>query len=91
MDFKSLSEKAKEMFTKRGGTDAAKEDLTELKDIVGNDEGLADKAQDAAAALKDPGAPGSGAPAPTTTPTEPAPSETPPPADAPPTGRPAQP
>jgi hypothetical protein len=90
VDLKSLTDKAKDMFTKRGGADAAKEDLNEVKDIIGKDESLADKARDSAEALKDPGAPGAG-PAPTTTPTEPAAAETPPPADAPPTGGPAQP
>ena len=88
MDFKSLTDKAKDMFTKRGGTSAAKEDLNELKDIAGKDESLGDKAKDAAEAMKDPGAPGAGDPAPSTTPTEPAPAETPPPADAPPTSQP---
>jgi hypothetical protein len=91
MDFKSLTDKAKSVFTKRGGADAAKEDLNELKDILGKDESVGDKAKDAAEALKDPGAPGAGGPAPATTPTEPTTAETPPPADAPPTGEPNQP
>jgi hypothetical protein len=76
MDFKRLTGKAKNIFEKRGGSAAAKEDLGELKDIAGRNESLADKAKDAAAALKDPGAPG------TTTP------DAPPPADAPPADRP---
>jgi hypothetical protein len=58
MDFKSLADKAKDMFTNRGGAEAAKEDLDELKDIAGKDESPGDKAKDAAEALKDPGAPG---------------------------------
>jgi hypothetical protein len=83
MDFKSLADRAKDMFTKRGGAEAAKEDLDELKDIAGKDESLGEKAKDAAEALKDPGAPG--APAPSTTPTEPTTADVPPASDAPPT------
>jgi hypothetical protein len=91
VNFKNLADRAKDMFNKRGGSEAAKADLGELKDIAGRDESLGDKARDAAEALKDPGAPGAGGPAPSTTPTEPTSAETPPPADAPPTDRPAQP
>jgi hypothetical protein len=58
MDLSRLTDRAKHMFDKRGGMDAAKEDLTELKDIAGKDESLADKAKDAGEAIKDPGAPG---------------------------------
>jgi hypothetical protein len=58
MDLSKLTDRAKQMFDKRGGMDAAKEDLTELKDIAGKDESLADKAKDAESAIKDPGAPG---------------------------------
>jgi hypothetical protein len=88
MNFKSLTDKAKDIFTKRGGTEAAKEDFNELKDIMGKDASLSDKAKDAAEALKDPGAAGPGGAAPTTTPTTGEPAETPPPGDAPPTGQP---
>jgi hypothetical protein len=88
MNLKSLTDKAKDIFTKRGGTEAAKEDFNELKDIVGKDESLSDKATDAAEALKDPGAAGPGGAAPTTTPTTGEPAEAPPPDDAPPTGQP---
>jgi hypothetical protein len=88
MDFGKLAHKTKDLFNKRGGTEAAKEDLEELKDIVGKDESLTDKAKDAAEALKDPGAAGPGGAAPTTTPTPGEPAETPPPSDAPPTGQP---
>jgi hypothetical protein len=91
VNFKNLADRAKDMFNKRGGSEAAKADLGELKDIAGSDESLGDKARDAAEALKDPGAPGAGGPGPSTTPTEPTSAETPPPADAPPTDRPAQP
>ena len=58
MDLGKLTEKAKQMFDKRGGADAAKEDMTELKDIAGKDESLVDKAKDAGEAIQDPGAPG---------------------------------
>jgi hypothetical protein len=104
MDFKSLADKAKDVFTKRGGAEAAKQDFEELKDIAGKDESLGERAKDAAAALKDPGAPGAasspggtagptapgtGGPAPSTTPTEPTTADVPPPSDAPPTDDPA--
>ncbi len=58
MDFGKLTEKAKQMFDKRGGMEAAKTDATELKDIAGSDESIADKAKDAGEAIKDPGAAG---------------------------------
>lgn len=58
MDLSKLTEKAKDMFDKRGGTASAKEDAMEIKDIAGKDESLTDKAKDAAEAIKDPGAPG---------------------------------
>jgi hypothetical protein len=63
MNLKSLTDKAKDAFNKRGGADAAKEDFNELKDIAGSKEGLGDKAKDAAEALKDPGAKGPDRPA----------------------------
>lgn len=61
MDFGKLTEKAKQMFDKRGGMEAAKTDATELKDIAGSDESIADKAKDAGEAIKDPGPAGPGA------------------------------
>ena len=54
----SLADKAREMFNKRGGTDAAKGDLQELKDIQAGEGSLSDKAKAAVDALKDPGAQG---------------------------------
>jgi hypothetical protein len=54
----SLADKAREMFNKRGGTDAAKEDVQELKDIQAGEGSLSDKAKAAVDALKDPGANG---------------------------------
>jgi hypothetical protein len=68
MDFKKLTDRAKDLVEKRGGTDSLKEDATELKGIANGEGSLADKAKAAAAALKDPGsdgdAPGSMASAP---------------------------
>jgi hypothetical protein len=58
MDLKSLSQRAKSLFTKRGGADAAKEDAQELSDIAKGQGGMSDKAKDAGEALKDPGAKG---------------------------------
>jgi hypothetical protein len=58
-----MTDKAKGLFDKRGGTDAAKKDAMEVKDIAGKDESVTDKAKDSAEALKDPGAPGPDTPA----------------------------
>jgi hypothetical protein len=54
----NLLDKAKELFTRRGGSEAAKEDAQELKDIAKSDQSTKEKAQDAVEAIKDPGAPG---------------------------------
>ena len=56
MDLKNLTDKAKELIDKRGGSDSFKEDADELKDIASSDESLVDKAKDAVEAIKDPGA-----------------------------------
>ena len=56
VNFKKLTEQAKDLVEKRGGTGALKGDAEELKEIAGSKGSLADKAKDAAAALKDPGA-----------------------------------
>jgi hypothetical protein len=53
----SVADKARTIFKKRGGSEAAKADFDELRNIAGKNESLADKAKDAAEALKDPGAP----------------------------------
>lgn len=64
MDIKRLAEevkeKAEEVVEQRGGTDALKADLAEVKDIVTGEGSLADKARAAAKALEDPGKPGAG-------------------------------
>jgi len=54
--FSSLTSKAREIFSKRGGTDAAKGDLQELKDIHARGGSMSDKAKAAVDALKEPGA-----------------------------------
>jgi hypothetical protein len=54
----SLTDKARELFHKRGGSDAAKEDMQELKDIHAGEGTLSDKAKAAVDALKEPGAQG---------------------------------
>ena len=58
MNLGKLAGQAKKLIDKRGGTESLKEDAMELKDIAGEKGSLTDKAKDAAAALKDPGAPG---------------------------------
>jgi hypothetical protein len=54
----SLAEKAKALFHKRGGTEAAKGDMQELKDIHAGEGSMSDKAKAAVDALKDPGVQG---------------------------------
>ena len=56
MDWKGLVEKAKQIFQQRGGAQAAKEDAQELRDISKEQGSTADKAKDAAAAIREPGA-----------------------------------
>ena len=60
MDLSRLTSKAKDMFAKRGGSEAAKKDAQELKDIARSDASLGDKAKAGLEALKEPGAPGEG-------------------------------
>jgi hypothetical protein len=55
---KGVADKAKEQVDKRGGTDALKEDASELKDIAKGKGSIKDKAKAAADAVKDPGAKG---------------------------------
>jgi hypothetical protein len=54
----SLMEKAKELFTRRGGTEAAKQDAQEVRDVAQSDASMGDKAKEGFEAVKDPGAPG---------------------------------
>ena len=55
MNFKRLTDQAKKIVDKRGGSDALKEDAAELRDIAKGKGSLSDKAKAATAALKDPG------------------------------------
>jgi len=56
MDWKAMADKAKQIFQQRGGTKAAKEDAEELRDIAQEQGSMTDKAKDAAAAIREPGA-----------------------------------
>jgi hypothetical protein len=58
MDLKSLFNKGKKIVDERGGVDSLKKDAEELKDIATSKGSMSDKAKEAAAAVKDPGAPG---------------------------------
>jgi len=58
VNLKRLTDRAKNLVNKRGGTDALKEDAEELKDIAKGEGDLKDKAKAAGKAVKDPGAPG---------------------------------
>ncbi|MDQ2761239.1 MAG: hypothetical protein M3Y17_12645 [Actinomycetota bacterium] len=56
MDFDKLARKAQEVYTQRGGAQAAREDATEVEQILEGEGTLMDKAKRAAKALKEPGA-----------------------------------
>jgi hypothetical protein len=58
VNLKGLTERARNLVSKRGGTDALKEDAEELKDIAKGEGSLKDKAKAAGEAVKDPGRPG---------------------------------
>jgi hypothetical protein len=58
VNFRRLADQAKKVVDKRGGTDAAKEDAEELKDIATGKGSLKDKAKAGGKAIKEPGAPG---------------------------------
>jgi hypothetical protein len=58
VNFRRLTDQAKRMVDKRGGTEALKEDADELKEIAKGKGGLKDKAKAAAEAIKEPGSPG---------------------------------
>ncbi len=55
---KKLADKAKDQVEKRGGTDALKEDMDELKGIAKGEGSVKDKAKAAGKAVKDPGSEG---------------------------------
>jgi hypothetical protein len=81
MDFKRLSQQAKSLIGKRGGSKSLKEDADELRDIARGEGSLSDKAKAAADAIKEPGAkePGAKEPdaPPPAAPPQPPPSQTP--------------
>jgi hypothetical protein len=58
MNLKRLFDKAKKTVDDRGGVQSLKEDAEELKGVAKGKGSLAGKAKGAAAAIKDPGAPG---------------------------------
>jgi hypothetical protein len=58
MRLNKLFDKAKKTIDQRGGLGSLKEDADELKGIAKGKGSLADKAKGAAAAIKEPGAPG---------------------------------
>jgi len=58
MNLKRLFDKAKKTVDDRGGVQSLKEDAEELKGVAKGKGSLVDKAKGAAAAIKDPGAPG---------------------------------
>ena len=58
MKWKNLLDKGKKIVDDRGGVDSLKQDAEELKKIATGKGSMSDKAKQAAAALKDPGARG---------------------------------
>ena len=62
MNFKNLASQAKKVVDKRGGTDALKQDLSELQNIAKGKGSVSEKAKEAAAALKEPGSRGGSTP-----------------------------
>jgi hypothetical protein len=58
VNLRRITDQAKKLVEKRGGTDALKEDAEELKDIAKGEGSLKDKATAAGEAIKDPGAQG---------------------------------
>ena len=56
MNWKAMADKAKQVFQQRGGATAAKEDAEELQNIAQGQGSVADKAKQAAEAIREPGA-----------------------------------
>ncbi len=56
MDLDKLARKAQELYAQRGGAPAARQDATEVEQIIEGEGTLMDKAKRAAKALKEPGA-----------------------------------
>jgi hypothetical protein len=55
VNLRRLTDQAKKLVNKRGGTEALKEDADELKDIATGKGSLKDKARAAGEAIKEPG------------------------------------
>ena len=55
VNFKKLTDRAKDAVEKRGGTDSLKQDFGELRNIAKGEGTLKEKAKKAADAVKDPG------------------------------------
>jgi hypothetical protein len=55
VNLRRLTDQAKKIVDKRGGTDAAKEDAEELADIAKSKGSVKDKARAAGEAIKEPG------------------------------------
>ena len=56
MDLKRISDRAKDLVEKRGGSDSLKRDAEQLKGIAKGPGSVGEKAKAAVAAIKDPGA-----------------------------------
>ncbi len=56
MNWRTMADKAKQVFQQRGGSKAAKEDAEELRNIAQRPGSVADKTKQAAAAIREPGA-----------------------------------
>jgi hypothetical protein len=56
MNWKAMADKAKQTFQQRGGSKPAKEDAEELRNIAQGQGSITDKAKQAAAAIREPGA-----------------------------------
>jgi hypothetical protein len=55
VNWKAMADRAKQTFQQRGGTEAAKEDAEELRDIARGQGSITDKAKQAAEAIREPG------------------------------------
>ena len=62
MNLKRITDRAKDVVEKRGGTESLKQDAAELKRIAQGEGTIKDKAKRAADALKDPGREAKGSP-----------------------------
>jgi hypothetical protein len=56
MNWKAMADKGKQTFQQRGGSEAAKADAEELRDIAHGHGSITEKAKEAAAAIREPGA-----------------------------------